>query len=282
MKGGRADLAMKILIPALLSVFSLAAPDAAGQAVRIAGTGAAVGAMELLIAEYRRAHPGASFGPVEAIGSGGAIRAARAGALDIALVARPLSDADAAAGVRALEYARTPFVLAVASRAPVTALTRADLARIYAGDLDTWPEGTRVRPVLRPADDIDTRHLKDFGPEVGRAVEQALKRAGMLVASTDREAADILERTPGAIGPSTLGLIQSERRGLRALAMDGVAPTLQALESGAYPHHKRLYLVIGKKGLTPEAARFVEFVTSPAGKALLRNNGHLVPPFRGK
>lgn len=273
---------MRYLIAALLPLYVLAAPGAAAQSVRIAGTGAAVGAIELLVAEYRRAHPGARLGAVEAIGSGGALRAARAGALDIALVARPLAEADAAAGLQAVEYARTPFVMAMSTKSGMTFLTRAQLAAAYAGSLQVWPDGTRVRPVLRPADDIDTRHLKAFGPEVGSAVDQALARAGMLVASTDREAADILERTPGAIGPSTLGLILSEKRALRALALDGVAPTVQALASGAYPHQKRLYLVTGPKGPGTEGARFLQYVTSPAGKALLQRTGHLVPPFREK
>jgi phosphate transport system substrate-binding protein len=273
---------MRYVIPALVLAFSLTSPDAAAQAVRVAGTGAAVGAIELLLTEYRRAHPVARFGAVEAIGSGGALRAARAGALDIALVARPLGEADVAAGLRALEYARTPFVVAVSAKSPVTSLTRSQLAAAYAGSLEAWPDGTRVRPVLRPADDIDTRHLKNFGPEVGRAVDQALMRPGMLVASTDREAADILERTPGTLGPSTLGLILSEKRGLRALELDGVAPTLQALESGAYPHYKSLHLVTGPKGAGTDGEGFIRFVTSPAGKALLQRTGHLVPPFRGK
>jgi len=272
---------MKVLTFALAAALSLAAPAAVAQTIKIAGTGAAVGAMVLLAAEFRRSEPGVSFGSIEAIGSGGAIRAALAGALDIALISRPLGAADAAAGARAIEYARTPFVLAVSSSLPVRTITRAELARIYAGSMDAWPSGGRVRPVLRPADDIDTRYLKALAPEVGLAVEQALKRAGMLVASTDREAADIIEKTPGAIGASSLGLIWSEARAMHALALDGVAPSLQALESGAYPHHKRLYMVIGKKGLTPQAKRFAEFVTSAPGKALLKRTGHLVPPFPG-
>lgn len=260
---------------------ALAQAAAANPPVRMAGTGAAVGAMELLIAEYSKARPDVIFRPVEAIGSSGAIRAVMAGSLDIALAARPLGDAERAAGASAIEYARTPFVIAVATKSPVKSISRAELARVYHGTLDSWPDDVRVRPVLRPADDIDTDHLRALSPEIAAALEAALKRPGMPIASTDREAADIIERTRGAIGPSSLGLIQSESRELRALALDGVQPTLQALQAGEYPHHKRLYMVTGKK-LSPAAREFMEFVGSAAGRALLARSGHLVPPFKGR
>jgi len=49
---------------------------------------------------------------------------------------------------------------------------------------------------------------------------------------------------------------------------------------GRAAHYKRLYMVTGGKALPPEATRFIEFVGSPAAKALLARTGHLVPPFR--
>lgn len=264
-----------------LFVLALALGAQAAEPIRISGTGAAVGAMERLAAEFRKSHPQARFAPVEAIGSPGAVRAVLAGALDIAVISRPLKDSERAAGAQAIEYARTPFVIAVSVKLPVNAVSRTELARIYDGDLQTWPGGTRVRPVLRDPEDTDTLMVSSFAPEIGAAMQKALRRPGMLIANTDREAADIVERVVGAIAPSTLGLIQSEARALRVLALDGVTPSLETLESGAWPHHKRLYMASGAKGFTPQAARFVEFVGSPKGRALLRHTGHLVPPFRG-
>ena len=140
----------------------------------------------------------------------------------------------------------------------------------------------RVRPVLRPANDVDNALLKRMSAAAGPAIEQALKRPGMMIATTDREAADLVKRTAGAMGATTLGLILSESRKLRVLPLDGAAPTVAALESGAYRYYKRLFLVVSDK-MPPsaEAKRFADFVTSPDGKALLRRTGHLLPPFAG-
>ena len=68
----------------------------------------------------------------------------------------------------------------------------------------------------------------------------------------------------------------SEKRALRALKLDGKEPTLTNLASGAYPYHKRLFLVTGAKR-SAAVERFIAFVRSPAGRKILAGSGHWVP-----
>jgi len=77
------------------------------------------------------------------------------------------------------------------------------------------------------------------------------------------------------MGPSTLALLLSEKRTLKALALDGVAPSAQTIADGSYPLVKQLLIVTGPK--TPPAAQaFVSFVRSGAGRELLQQTGHWV------
>ena len=100
--------------------------------------------------------------------------------------------------------------------------------------------------------------------------------AAAVPAGTDQDAADDLERIPGAIGATTLALIFSEKRKLRALKLDGKEPSAKHLASGAYPHFKRFFLVAGSP--RPAAANaFLAFVQSPAGRKVLQDTGHWVP-----
>jgi phosphate transport system substrate-binding protein len=265
-----------------LFILAFANCAASAQPIKIAGTGSAVGAMELLIVEFSKKNPRASFAPVEAVGSNGAIRAATAGALDLAVISRPLGDAERNSGAQGVEYARTPFVLAVNAKVPVNALTREQVAELLAGKIEQWPNGQRARYVMRPANDTDTKIVMGLSPAVASAMNQALKRPGMLVASTDREAAELIEKTPGAVGASTLGAIMSESRTITAVALDGAKPSVQALLSGAYPLHKQLFVVWGKNEPAPMVKNFVEFLATPQAKAVLQRTGHVVPPFSGK
>ena len=107
----------------------------------------------------------------------------------------------------------------------------------------TWPDGGRVRPILRPPLDSDTTFLRKMSPAMDQAVTEAHARPGMRVAATDGEAADAVEGVPGAVGTSTLALIAAERRPLKALAINGVRPTAESVGNGSYPYVKTLYLV---------------------------------------
>lgn len=266
----------------LLTALWLLPMQVGAQSIRIAGSGANVGAIELLVTEFRKQAPQVQFSAVEALGSAGAVKAVASGALQIALTSRPLNEAEKSLGVSEIEYARTPFVVAVRADSKMMGVSAEQLARYFSGTVDAGPDAVRVRPVLRPANDIDNVLLRRMSPAAGSAVEQALKRPGMVIASNDREAADVMERTVGAIGVTTLGLILSESRQLRAVPLDNLSPSLAAFEAGKYPHHKRLFLVISEKHPVPaDARKFIEFVRAPAGQALLRRTGHAVAPFRG-
>ena len=101
-----------------------------------------------------------------------------------------------------------------------------------------------------------------------------MQRPGAIIAATDQDTADLLQRTPGALSTLTLGLILAERRPLKALAIDGRKPSLAALASGDYPYAKTLYAVTAA-GTSPAAKNFLAFARSDAGVAILRQHGFL-------
>lgn len=257
-------------------LFLGSAHAAAAEQIKIGGTGCALGSMQLLAEAFSAKNPDVTFTFVPNLGSSGSITAMIAGAINIALTSRPLRENERRPGTTEIEYARTPFVLAMSTKSKVSAITRKDLAEIYAGNMPRWPDGTLARVVLRPLSDIDTDMVKSLSPEIARAVAAAQKRSGVQVSITDQDAADDLERIPGAIGPTTLALIQSEKRALKALKLDGKEASVQNAASGAYPYYKRLFLVSGDKR-SPAVERFSAFVLSPAGRKILGDNGHWSP-----
>lgn len=261
---------------AVALVLALCGAAAAAEDLRIAGTGAALGTVQLLAGEFSRANPDVRITTIANLGSVGSIKAVSQGAIELALASRPLNERESKLGVSQLEYARTPFVFAVAAKSAVSAITRQELADIYSGRQANWPDGSTIRVVLRPASDIDTVMVKALSPVLGQAVATAEQRPGVQYAVTDQDAANDLERIPGAIGPSSLALILSERRALRALRLDGVEPSVANAASKAYPLYKRIFFVTGAKR-SDAAERFVAFVQSPAGRKILTDNGHWIP-----
>ena len=83
-----------------------------------------------------------------------------------------------------------------------------------------------------------------------------------------------MEKRPDAVGFISLSLIKAENRPLHPLPLNGVAPTLEALEAGRYPLPKIFYMVT-KTALTEGTRAFIEFIQSPTGRDILRRTGHV-------
>jgi phosphate transport system substrate-binding protein len=246
------------------------------QELKIGGTGAALGTMHLLAQAYAQTKADANkITVLPSMGSGGGIKAVLAGAIQIGLSSRPLSEAESKAGAVALEYGRTPFVFATSAASKVTGITTQNLADFYAGNVNEWPDGSRLRLVLRPIGDSDSETIKAMSATMREAKSAAERRKGMLFTVTDQETASAIERAPGALGPSTLALLISEKRALKALTLDGVVPSAQSIANGSYALVRHMLIVTSPK-TPPEAQAFITFVRSAAGQEILRQTGHWV------
>ncbi len=261
---------------ALTLVGLLFALPALSQEIKIGGTGNALGTMRLLGNAYMKVNPGAKVVVLGSIGTSGAIKAVPKRAIDIGLSSRSLSAEELSAGSVATEYARTTTVLAVSNKLKITGITRAQLADVYTGKLASWPDGTAVRPVMRQPGDDNTKQIRGLSPAVEAALVVAENRPGLNFAVIDQEAADKIESVPGAIGVTTLALIKSEERPLRALKLDGVEPTPANGASGDYPIAKRFFFITHPEP-SPQVKQFMAFVASGPGREILIQAGHWIP-----
>ncbi len=256
--------------------FSL--PDArAREEVRISGTGGGLAGIRLIADAFNKTHPRTSVKVMPIIGSTGSIRAVIAGKLDLGVSGRPLKREERAAGANEIPYARTPFVFVAHDTVPVARITMEEAVDIYNGKTKAWPDGTPIRLILRNEGESDLVFLKTMSAEMSRAVDNALRRKGMIVAATDMDNAHILETTPGTLGTTALSLVLSGKRQIRVLALGGVTPSVEAISDGSYPFAKPFFLVTGRT-VTPATQTFIDFVVSPMGASILGSTGHAVIP----
>jgi phosphate transport system substrate-binding protein len=249
---------------------------AAAEEIKIGGTGNALGTMRLIGAAFAKLHPDVTVTVLPSLGTSGAVKAIPKGALDIGLTARPLTEEERKLGMVALEYSRTPLVFAVATKTQVRALTLNQIADIYSGKMANWPDGSQIRPVLRQAGNDSGQEIRRVSALLDKALTAADQRPGLPFATNDQEGADKIANIPGALGSTTLALIISEDRPLRALTLDGVEPTASNSASGKYPFVIRLFFITRPD---PSAAvkRFIAFMQSPAGREILIHSGNWIP-----
>lgn len=239
--------------------------------IRTGGTGSAMPVIAALGAAFKQTHPEADIVILPGLGSSGAIKALGAGAVDLALSARPLKPDERSAGFQEQVAARTPLVFAGTGTYP--GLTLARVADIHAGTQQAWPDGSMLRLILRPENDGETALLRAASPTLDRAVRQALARPGMHIALTDQDAAHAIGIIPGAFGLTTLAMVAAAKPPIHAFALDGISPSLDTLNHGRYRLYKPLYLVAAANAAEP-VRTFVSFIQSPQGGNILIRHGY--------
>lgn len=143
---------------------SAATACAQAEELKLGGTGSALGTMHLLAQAYAKTKPDTSIVVLPSMGSGGGIKALLAGAIQIGVSSRPLSAAESKAGAVATEYGCTPFVFATAASNAVGGITTRNLIDFYSGTVNSWPDGSKLRLVLRPIGDSDSETIKNISP----------------------------------------------------------------------------------------------------------------------
>ena len=265
----KSSLLFGVSLLGTFGLLSLLTATLQAQTIKIGGTGAALGTMQALAEAFNKSRPEAKITVLPSLGSGGARKALLGGAIDIAVTSKAGKDIEKLEGAVAVLLGMTPFVFATSKRNPAIALTTQELVDIWNGRIAAWPDGSRLRLVLRPESDSDTDTLKRISPALEQAIKKALSREGMKIAITDVESADAVEAIKGALGMSTLALLISEKRALKVLSLNGVMPSPKTIADGSYPCFKSIYVITGAKP-TELTQKFAAFLGSASGRDLSR------------
>lgn len=267
---------LRSLAGAVALLLAAGTPAAAPvEEILVGGSGGATLSLGAVVDAFHKAHPQIRVKLQPNLGTRGGIRAAAQGAVALGAASRELNAEEQALGLTAVEFARTPFVFATNARHKVTEVTLAQVADMYAGRITAWPDGSRVRVVLRPAGDADTILLRTLSEDLRQASIAAESAPGGVISITGLDNIESIASIPGAIGTTTLAQIMVEGRPLRALRLDGVEPSVKNASAGAYRPHKRFFLVMRRQ---PDAAarKFVAFTQSSAARAILERSGHWI------
>ncbi|PWC53919.1 substrate-binding domain-containing protein [Azospirillum sp. TSO22-1] len=239
----------------------------AAEKVRVGGTGIGLATAQALGAALQKADPGISVEVARSLGTPAGLRALAQGAIEVAVAARSLLPEERAQGLREASCLKTALIF-VTSHPTATGVERKQLPAIYNGTLGNWPDGAPLRPILRLRAGMEMPYLAQAIPGMERAVDAAFARRGIPVGTTDQENVTLAQEIPGSFAVSTLLQVRSERPQLRVLDLDGVAPTAASVADSSYPLLMRVCFTL-PAAPSPGAQRFVDFVNSQEGRAIL-------------
>jgi len=264
---------IRTLPPLVLAALLLVScgPDPLTGRVVVSGSATLAPLAQKAVEAWKSGHPRVES-RVEAIGSdAGLERLIRYRDADVALVSRPLTDADRTAAAEAgLELAAWPVardavVLVVPAASDwVSGLSREQTLNAFTSaqtwaDLDpSWPATAVHRFVLGTRSGT----ADVFAESVLGGLKQRLYTGAQVQASEDDQIlARGVAQVPGAVGFLGWSTFQTAGAGLKALAFDGVVPSSRTIQDQSYGLPRTLWLVTSVTGLA----------ANPAARSLLRS-----------
>ena len=266
------NFALQISI-ALTALLAMAGGAHAQTTLRVDGSTGAMPLVAALAKVYEAKSQGLKFEFGKGLGTKARIEALNVGSIDVAVASHGLRIDDLAKqGMIVAEIARTPVVFGVHSIVPVINLSQAQICSIYSGASTNWKAvggpDLAIAVRTRPESEVDTEVVRD-----GIACFKALQMPeAVKVMQRGGDMAKELAATTGSIGMTTTTVVEQSGNKIKALSLDGVAPTEANVTAGTYRLVREVFLVL-KGGAAPAANNFLEFVSSADGAKIIKANG---------
>ena len=246
---------------------------ASAQTLKIDGSSGAMPLVAALAKAYEAKTAGAKIEIGSGLGTKARIDVLKAGGIDVAVASHGLKAEELVKdGMTVDEIARTPVVLGVNTSVTVDNLSQAQICEIYSGALTNWKAANGpdliVQARTRPDGEVDAEVVRD-----AIACLKALKMPeAVKVMPRGGDMAKELAATPGAVGMTTTTVAEQSGGKIKAVSLDGVAPTEANVTAGKYRLVRAVFLV-AKQDASSATKAFLDFVTSADGAGVIKANG---------
>lgn len=201
-------------------------------------------------------------------GSGSGITAVAEGRCDIGLSSRDLKDSEAALGLTGTVLAYDGIAVIVNPENPVSDLSVDDIAKIYTGEVTNWNEiGGNDTPIVLIGREAGSGTRDGFesitGTEDLCQYRQELTSTGDVITT--------VSQNPGAIGYASLASVKDT---VKAVSVDGIAPSEATVKDGSYVVQRPFVLVTKSDAKLSDAAqKFFDYITSADASGIISAAG---------
>ncbi len=216
---------------------------------------------------FTEANPDVNF-TYNPTGSGSGITAVSEGRCDIGLSSRNLKDEEAAKGLKATVLALDGIAVIVNPENPVSELSLEQIAKIYTGEITNWSElggnDAEIVVIGREAGSGTRDGFESITKTADACVyRQELTSTGDVITT--------VAQNPDAIGYASLASIGDT---VKALVVEGVAPSEETIKDGSYLVQRPFVLVTREGEELSEAAQaFFDYITSADAASIIADAG---------
>lgn len=232
---------------------------------------------EELAAAFMDANSGINV-EVQGGGSGQGIKAIQEKIADFGALSRNVKDEEKAAVTKEYVIAKDGVAVIVNPESKVENLTIEQIKKIYTGEIKNWSEvGGENAPIVVVSREEGSGTRGAF-TEITKVMEK--NAAGEEIDSTTKDALvqgstgavmQTVATTPNTIGYVSLGSLSDT---VKAVKVENVAPTTETVLSGEYKISRPFLYVAGDE-LSEAAQKYIDFVMSDEGQAIVEENGFI-------
>ena len=201
-------------------------------------------------------------------GSGSGIKAVQEGRCDIGLSSRDLKAEEKESGLSGTVLAYDGIAIIVNPENPVSDLSVETIAKIYTGEISNWSEvGGNDAEIVLIGREAGSGTRDGF--ESITDTEDACQYRQELTSTGD--VITTVAQNPGAIGYASVASVKDT---VKALIVDGVAPTEATIKDGSYVVQRPFVLVTKNDAELSEAAqKFFDYITSADANEIIAAAG---------
>ena len=165
--------------------------------------------------------------------------------------------------------ARDGIAIIVHPSNSITGLTKKQIRDIYAGNITNWSQvggkNKEIHVIAREEGSGTRTAFEDM------VMNKELIKASAILLPANGAIMTAVSSNPQAIGFVSFGYINSS---VKALAIDGVAATIDNAKNGSYPIVRPLYFLT-KQQPTGLVKNFIDFCLSPEGQSIVAEDGYI-------
>jgi phosphate transport system substrate-binding protein len=221
---------------------------------------------EKLAAAFKQKNPGVTV-TIQGGGSSVGIKSAADGTVDIGAASRELKSDEPKLVTHLL--ARDGIAVIVHPGNTVTGLTKDQVVKIFTGEITNWNQvggGSGTITVVSREEGSGTR-----GAFEEMVMGKSLIAAKAILQPSNGALRTSVSTTPLSIGYLSLGYLDNT---VKALSIDGTAPTAENSKSGKYPIVRPLYFLT-KEQPTGLVKEFIDFCLDNEGQEIIEKEGYL-------
>jgi phosphate binding protein len=228
---------------------------------------------------------------IDSIGTGAGFERFCKGEIDIANASRPIKDEEikncSAIGIEPIEFrVGTDALTVVVSQQNtfIDNLTFEQLAQIFSGAAKTWKDVNPAWPaepiqLFSPGTDsgtfdffVEKVFAKEYQQDKKLAYARLTEAPGIQLSENDNVLVQGVEGSPNAIGYFGYAYFKENQGRLRAVSIEGVAPTEATAESGEYPLARPLFIYSAKRIMEqkPQVAAFIGYYLTYVNDEILK------------